>query len=112
MKPERIQFAPWISQWIATLPFLLKVFACDTEDDATHCANHVRRVARFYTHSKVKTSIDEEFVVNVRILPGRGEVLTDAQYALGQVLDEALSFLEGPDQTGPDEEDGDSNPVS
>lgn len=93
MKPERIQFAPWDDGWDTVSAFIRKVFACESLEDATHCVHHVQRVARVFTDSEVKTSISEDNRVTVKILPTKSESITDAQYDLGQEIDEALSYL-------------------
>ena len=100
MKPERIQFAPWFNEWFSPAPYIRKVFACDSIEDAMHYVGHVQRVARFYTDSQVKTSIDEDFFVDVRILPVNGGAVNRSQHTLGQRLDESLAYL----QFGPQEE--------
>lgn len=106
MKPERIQFAPQINVWEPSSPFISKAFACDTQDDASHYQRHITRVARFFTDtSELKTSISEDFVVGVKIYPVQSETVTEAQYALGQRIDQALHFLEAPsvpDVDGPE----------
>ena len=100
MKPERIQFAPWFNEWFTPAPYIRKAFACDSLDDALHYVGHVHRVARFYPDSQVKTTIDEDFFVDVRILPVKGSAVSSAQHALGQRLDASLTYL----QFGPQEE--------
>ena len=96
MKPERIQFAPWFSEWTASVPSASKAFACDSTGEAMHYVAHVHRVARFYPDSEVKTTVSEDHFVNVRILPADGKALTKAQFTLGQRIDEALAFLQPP----------------
>ena len=101
MKPERIQFAPWFSRWLASVPFVRKAYACESIDEAAHYVAHIHRVARFFETSQVKTSIDEDFVVEVKILPVESDSVCEAQFALGQRLDAALSYLQGAPETDP-----------